>query len=153
TRLRRQLKKIEQRQFDDIEPIKATGEIKEVEKSVYEMADALERYMNAQQAFFQNASHELKTPLMTIQGYAEGIRDQIFDAKEEEKYIQVMVSEVKLLKNIINDMISHAKLDRAQEIYDAEKVPISAVINQVSARCVPSTNAPGIAFYRDIPQD
>lgn len=153
TRLRRQLKKIEQRQFDDIEPIKATGEIKEVEKSVYEMADALERYMNAQQAFFQNASHELKTPLMTIQGYAEGIRDQIFDAKEEEKGLEVMVSEVKRLKKIINEMILLAKLDSEQEIYEAEKVQISAVIDQVSARCVPLMNETGIAFYRDIQQD
>src|SRR5699024_2907682 len=153
TRLRRQLKKIEQHQFDDIEPIKATGEIKEVEKSVYEMADALERYMNAQQAFFQNASHELKTPLMTIQGYAEGIRDQIFDAKEEEKGLEVMVSEVKRLKKIINEMILLAKLDSEQEIYEAEKVQISAVIDQVSARCVPLMNETGIAFYRDIQQD
>lgn len=153
TRLRRQLKKIEQRQFDDIEPIKATGEIKEVEKSVYEMADALERYMNAQQAFFQNASHELKTPLMTIQGYAEGIRDRIFDAKEEEKGLEVMVSEVKRLKKIINEMILLAKLDSEQEIYEAEKVQISAVIDQVSARCVPLMNETGIAFYRDIQQD
>src|SRR5699024_8906616 len=153
TGVRRQLKKSEQRQCDDIEPIKATGEIKEVEKSVYEMADALERYMNAQQAFFQNASHELKTPLMTIQGYAEGIRDRIFDAKEEEKGLEVMESEVKRLKKIINEMILLAKLDSEQEIYEAEKVQISAVIDQVSARCVPLMNETGIAFYRDIQQD
>src|SRR5699024_423737 len=121
--------------------------------SVYEMADALERYMNAQQAFFQNASHELKTPLMTIQGYAEGIRDRIFDAKEEEKGLEVMVSEVKRLKKIINEMILLAKLDSEQEIYEAEKVQISAVIDQVSARCVPLMNETGIAFYRDIQQD
>src|SRR5699024_10290346 len=39
SRLKMQLKKIEKRQFDDIERVKATGEIKEVEKSVYDMAN------------------------------------------------------------------------------------------------------------------
>src|SRR5699024_5036937 len=66
TRLKRQLKKVETRQFDKIERIKAAREIKEVEQSIYDMASELQRYMTSQQAFFQNASHELKTPLMTI---------------------------------------------------------------------------------------
>ncbi len=85
SRLKRQLKKIEKRKFDDIERIKATGEIKEVEQSVVDMAGELQRYMKSQQTFFQNASHELKTPLMTIQGYAEGIRDHVFNAEDQEK--------------------------------------------------------------------
>src|SRR5699024_5273851 len=91
--LQRQLKKIEKRQFDDIKRVKATGEIKEVEQSVYEMASELQRYMNSQQVFFQNASHELKTPLMTIQGYAEGIKDGIFEGEDEEKGLEMMVAE------------------------------------------------------------
>src|SRR5699024_5587746 len=57
TKLKKQLKKIEKRQFDQIDRVKATGEIKEVEQSVYDMATELNRYMKSQQAFFQNASH------------------------------------------------------------------------------------------------
>src|SRR5699024_4504967 len=52
TELKYQLKKIEKRQFDDVERVKATGEIKEVEKSVADMATALHRYMKSQQQFF-----------------------------------------------------------------------------------------------------
>ena len=92
TKLKMQLKKIEKRKFDDIEYIQASGEIKEVADSVYDMAHELERYINSQQMFFQNASHELKTPLMTIQGYAEGIKDGIFDEEERDKGLEVMVS-------------------------------------------------------------
>src|SRR5699024_8030440 len=47
SRLKRQLKKIENRQFDDVERVKATGEIKEVEQSVFDMASALESYMRS----------------------------------------------------------------------------------------------------------
>src|SRR5699024_11554417 len=105
TKLKKQLKKIEKRQFDQIERVKATGEIKEVEQSVYDMATELNRYMKSQQAFFQNASHELKTPLMTIQGYAEGIRDHVFDADDQEKGLEMMVTEVNRLKKINNEKI------------------------------------------------
>src|SRR5699024_11633177 len=56
------------------------------------------------QTFLQNASHELKTPLMTIQGYAEGIRDGIFTGQDMEKGLNVVTSEVNRLKTLINEM-------------------------------------------------
>ena len=40
----------------------------------------IEKEAERQQTFFQNASHELKTPLMAIQGYAEGIQAGVMDA-------------------------------------------------------------------------
>ena len=137
SRLKLQLKKIENRQFDEIERIKATGEIKEVEQSIYEMAKELERYMRSQQTFFQNASHELKTPLMTIQGYAEGIRDRVFHVEEEEKNLEIMIDEVKRLKKIINEMILLAKLDSEQTVYEPKLVNVDELINQTSSRLIP----------------
>ncbi|MFD1038325.1 sensor histidine kinase [Virgibacillus byunsanensis] len=159
TRLKKQLKKIEKRQFDQIEPIKATGEIKEVEQSVFEMADELQQYMKTQQAFFQNASHELKTPLMTIQGYAEGIRDRVFDKEDEEKGLEVMVTEVKRLKTIINEMILLAKLDSEQSVYHPKRIEVASLVNQVLDRTLPLKNEkhvlihyssePGVTLYAD----
>lgn len=150
SRLQRQLKKIEKRQFDDIERIKATGEIKEVEQSVYEMANALQRYMRSQQAFFQNASHELKTPLMTIQGYAEGIRDHVFDEVDSEKGLEIMVTEVKRLKKIINEMILLAKLDSDQAVYTPGQVDVSELINQVIGRTLPLVNEKNINLCHEV---
>src|SRR5699024_11641628 len=83
-RLKEENKKIERREFKDLKEIKASGEIKEVALSVHEMGLELQRYIDSQQTFFQNASHELKTPLMTIQGYAEGIRDGVFTGEDAE---------------------------------------------------------------------
>jgi len=149
SRLKRQLKKIENRQFDDIERIKATGEIKEVEQSVYDMAEELQRYMNSQQAFFQNASHELKTPLMTIQGYAEGIRDHVFDEADSEQGLEIMVTEVNRLKKIINEMILLAKLDSEQSVYRREYVQVIKVIEQVVGRTLPLVNEQKIDLNYD----
>lgn len=153
SRLKTQLKKIEKRQFDNIERVQATGEIKEVEQSVYEMASELQRYIKSQQTFFQNASHELKTPLMTIQGYAEGIRDHIFDKEDSEKGLEIIVNEVKRLKKIINEMILLAKLDSEQAVYKTERVSVSNLIEKVVARTLPIVNEKNIEIHRDIESD
>ncbi|MFB4168080.1 sensor histidine kinase [Virgibacillus sp. JSM 102003] len=153
SRLKGQLKKIEKRKFDELESIKATGEIKEVEQSVYEMASELQRYVNSQQAFFQNASHELKTPLMTVQGYAEGIRDKVFDEQEQEKGLEMMVTEVKRLKMIINEMILLAKLDSEQAAYQPETVSTSELIDQVMDRTLPMVNERRITINQEVNYD
>ncbi|WP_042220424.1 sensor histidine kinase [Oceanobacillus manasiensis] len=150
SQLKRQLKKVENRQFDDIERIKATGEIKEVEQSVYEMASELKQYIRSQQTFFQNASHELKTPLMTIQGYAEGIRDGIFDKNEQDKGLEVMVTEVNRLKKIINEMILLAKLDSDSEVYNKERVLVDDLVEQVVDRTLPIVNDKKIQLRQEI---
>lgn len=137
TRLKHQLKKVEKREFDEIKPISASGEIKEVAQSVYDMASELQRYINTQQTFFQNASHELKTPLMTIQGYAEGIKEKVFDEQEEEKGLEVIVSEVNRLKKIINEMILLAKLESEELSYQNEKFPLSVLLDKVVERALP----------------
>jgi signal transduction histidine kinase len=137
TRLNYQLKKIEKRKFNEIEPIHATGEVKEVAQSFYDMANELQRYINTQQTFFQNASHELKTPLMTIQGYAEGIKESVFDEKEEEKGLEVIVSEVNRLKKIINEMILLAKLESEEIPYQKELVEVRNLFDQVMDRALP----------------
>lgn len=153
SRLKVQLKKIEMRQFDDIERIKATGEIKEVEQSVNEMAKELQRYMRTQQTFFQNASHELKTPLMTIQGYAEGIRDRVFNEEDEEKGLDIMVSEVKRLKKIINEMILLAKLDSEPDVYRPKEVKLSTICELVLARILPIANEHQIEIRSNLEED
>ncbi|KAB8137978.1 HAMP domain-containing histidine kinase [Gracilibacillus oryzae] len=144
TKLRHQLKKIERRKFDEMEEIKATGEIKEVEQSVIEMANELNSFIQSQRHFFQNASHELKTPLMTIQGYAEGIRDGIFEGEDAERGLSVMVEEINRLKKIINEIILLAKLDSQANIYNEEKIALQDFMDQVMARAIPIANEKGV---------
>lgn len=152
TRLNRQLKKIEERNFGDIQPIEATGEIKDVAQSVYDMASELQRYISTQQMFFQNASHELKTPLMTIQGYAEGIKENVFDKAETEKGLEVMVSEVGRLKKIINEMTLLAKLDSEQEVYHPENTPIDSFLKHIIERALPLASEEDIQLTYEVNQ-
>lgn len=136
-RLKEEVKKIERREFSDLKDIKASGEIKEVALSVNEMGLELQRYIDSQQTFFQNASHELKTPLMTIQGYAEGIRDDVFTLEDKEKGLNVITSEVNRLKVLINEMTLLAKLDSEKNVAEQDEINLHELLDKVLDRVYP----------------
>ncbi|WP_098741652.1 HAMP domain-containing sensor histidine kinase [Paenibacillus sp. EZ-K15] len=135
--LREELKKVKERQFSEVQRVSASGEIGIVAESVYEMAGELERYNHVQKQFFQNASHELKSPLMSISGYAEGIRDGIFEGEDIRKGLDIIMSESSRMKNIVTEMTLLAKLDSEDDIFKATAVNLKELVEETIERVNP----------------
>lgn len=79
--------------------------------------DVTEQRMNEKlkREFFQNASHELKTPLTTVVGYSELLSNSLIkDEKEQKKALEAITSESKRMRTVIDDMLSLATLENAQ---------------------------------------
>lgn len=86
-----------------------TKELDALANNMNKMAYKLSQADMEQKTFFQNASHELRTPLMSIQGYAEGLKLQIFD--DPEPAFDVIISESKRLTNMVENLLSISRLD------------------------------------------
>ncbi len=91
--------------------IDSDDEIGDVTRAFNKMSQRLVRYNQGQQRFIQNASHELKSPLMNIQGYAEGLQEGIFDEEEKNKALDVIVSETQRLKNVVEELMYISRID------------------------------------------
>ncbi|MFC3745303.1 sensor histidine kinase [Paenibacillus sp. GCM10012306] len=63
----------------------------------------------AQQEFFANASHELKTPISIIKGFAEGLQDGV-SAGKQDHYIGVIIEESDKMEMLVQDMLNLATL-------------------------------------------
>lgn len=82
------------------------------------LLDVTEQRMNdkLKREFFQNASHELKTPLTTIVGYSELLSNSLItDKKEQKKALDVITSESKRMRTVIDDMLSLATLENDEK--------------------------------------
>lgn len=152
-RLTIELKKVHARRFSEVQRIRAQGEIAEVTEGVYFLAQELDRFQNIQKQFLQNASHELKTPLMSIQGYAEGIRDGVFTGEAVNKGLNVIVEETTRLKNIVTEMILLAKLESEQDIIHPEEVDVIDLINEAIERMQPMIVRKGVHISVQIEHD
>lgn len=74
----------------------------------YLLAKKIEDSQETQRRFYQNTSHELKTPLMTVQGYAEGIQTGVTDPKEAAG---VILQESDRMAHLVNELLSLSKID------------------------------------------
>lgn len=135
--LREELKKVKKRRFSDVNLIRAGGEMGSVAQTVYEMAGELERFSRVQKQFFQNASHELKSPLMSISGYAEGIRDGIFEGEGVRKGLDIILSESGRLRNLVTEMTLLAKLDSEEDIFRPVECSLTELLTEAVERINP----------------
>jgi signal transduction histidine kinase len=148
-RLRTELTKVKERRFADVTFIKAGGEIGSVAKSVYDMAGELNRFNHVQKQFFQNASHELKTPLMSISGYAEGIRDGVFEGESVRKGLDIIMNESARLKKLVTEMTLLAKLDSEEDVFKNEEVCLQDLLTETVERLNPLLVKKGITLHAE----
>ncbi|WP_235441391.1 cell wall metabolism sensor histidine kinase WalK [Paenibacillus sp. IHB B 3415] len=151
--LRGELKKVKNRRFAEVNLIRAGGEIGSVAQTVYEMAGELHRFNRVQKQFFQNASHELKSPLMSISGYAEGIRDGIFEGEDVRRGLDIILGESGRLRDLVGEMTLLAKLDSEEDIFRAVECDLEELLSEAVERINPQLAARKLSLKTEISGD
>lgn len=86
-------------------------ELGELIDSFNAMADSIEKSENQRVEFIANISHELKTPMTSINGFAEGILDGTIPKERQDEYLQIIASETKRLSRLVRDMLDTSKVE------------------------------------------
>ena len=83
-----------------------TDEMGALIESFNKMADSLEQAEKRRSEFIANISHELRTPMTTIAGFADGILDGTIPREEEDKYLRSIRDETRRLSRLVREMLS-----------------------------------------------
>ena len=109
----------------------------------------IEKEAERQQTFFQNASHELKTPLMAIQGYAEGIQAGVMDAGGAA---EVILAESDRMTELVDELLDISKIDMGRQQLALSEMDVRELLYD-SIRAVEPAAAGGIAIVPDFPEE
>ncbi len=93
-----------------------------------------ERELDAmRREFISNVSHELKTPLTSIHGYAETLLDDdLSDVEMAKHFLSIIEAESARMSRLINDLLDLQKMEEGKTTFNFEEVEISEVIGYVS---------------------
>ena len=101
-----------------------------VRGAVLLILDVTERYAaeESRREFTANVSHELKTPLTSISGFAEIIRDGIAKPKDIQHFAGMICKESTRLMTLVNDILELSRLDEKQNLGQKENVELKGML-------------------------
>lgn len=88
----------------------STDEMGALIDSFNKMADSLEVAEARRSEFIANISHELRTPMTTISGFADGILDGTIPPEDEAKYLRSIRDETRRLSRLVRDMLDVSQM-------------------------------------------
>lgn len=139
--LNQHIRAIAERNFGMKIQMPVDDELQEFVNNINLMSEKLETYDKAQKTFLQNASHEFRTPLMSIQSYAEGIK---YDVVDSSSAVNIIIDESKRMTHLVEDLLYLSRLDTIEENYHYTNLDFNELINS----CIERMN--GIAIKSNI---
>ena len=109
----------------------------------------IEKEAERQQTFFQNASHELKTPLMAIQGYAEGIQAGVMDTGSAA---EVILKESDRMTELVDELLDISKIDMGRQPLALSEMDVRELLYDSIRAVEPAAAGGGITITPDFPE-
>lgn len=117
------------------------------------MADSLQKTEQQRREFIANISHELKTPMTTIAGYADGILDGVISPEEERQYLSIISAESRRLSRLVRRMLDVSQLQSLDLIKQKTAFDLSESMRRVLVSMEKKITARGLDVDVEIPED
>jgi signal transduction histidine kinase len=109
--------------------IRSHDEIGKLGYSINDLAASLQRYRDTRRTFFSNISHELRTPITYLQGYAKVLKDGLVDSdKEKKQYLSIIYQESVRLEHLVSDLFDLSKMEEGQLKLSMEWLDLKEIV-------------------------
>jgi two-component system sensor histidine kinase BaeS len=112
-------------------PVEGAAELATLAQAFNDLAQQLARAREAERSFLMSVSHELKTPLTAIRGYAEAVQDDALDPGEAAATITV---EAARLERLVRDLLDLARMNRTDFSVHPSEIDLGEVAEDAVQR-------------------
>ncbi len=124
-------------------PVDGSDELAQLGHSFNAMAADLERARESQRRFLESVSHELKTPLTSVRGYAEALEE---DAVEPRDAGRIIATEAGRLERLVLDLVELARMGRIGFEVRHDHLELSAIAAAAVERHLPRAQELGVTL-------
>ncbi len=95
-------------------PVTGSSETRELAIAFNSMAGQLETLEQSRRDFVANVSHELRSPMTSIQGFLQGMLDGTIPAGEQRKYMQLVLDETRRLSKLVGNLLNLSRIENSE---------------------------------------
>lgn len=137
--------------YDQTVPLEGSREFKELANDFNQMAQQVRDTQQSQRDFLANVTHELKTPLTSIQGFAQAIQEGAASEPEAvRKSAAIIYDEAARMNRLVMDLLELARIESGQIVLRHEAVSIDLVLRSVLDRLAPRVQHSGVEVQTEI---
>ena len=128
-----------------------SDEIGELGRSFDSMASSLERSDASRRRLFQDAAHELKTPLTVIDATTTAILDGVYE--HDDRHLETIRSQSQLLARIVDDLRTVSLAEAGRLPLEMTELDAAEVVRQTAIGFGPAAELAGISLRSELPTD
>ncbi|MEA4964609.1 MAG: HAMP domain-containing sensor histidine kinase [Oscillospiraceae bacterium] len=113
--------------------LKGPEELKQLAEKFNDMAEELGSVEMLRSDFVNNFSHEFKTPIVSIRGFAKMLKRDDLTAEERNEYLDIIISESERLSDLSTNVLNLSKIEQQTILTNIIRVNVSEQIRQVIA--------------------
>ena len=120
-------------------------------RSINEMAQSLEDGRSRERHLLLSVSHDLRTPLTSIRGFAEAITDGAVE--DTAQAAEVIIAESRRLERLVGDLLDLTKLESKQMSVNLRPTDVAEVVHTTAEGFRPPAERSGVQFEVDVPTE
>lgn len=140
-------------QFDITARETGVSEIRELAASFNSMAGQLKQTEESRREFVANVSHELRSPMTSIQGFIEGMQDGTIPPEEHPAYLKIVGDEAKRLTKLIADLLDLSRMEQGAAKPRMQDFDINEMIRRALIRRMGDIEGKQIEMDLDFEQE
>lgn len=134
--------------------IGSRDEIGSLGEAINDLARDLQRYRDTRQEFFANISHELRTPITYLEGYAKVIREKLYTSEEEkDRYLQIIQEEAVRLQRLVNDLFELSKMEEGKISLTLEWIDLKEIVGSAVRKTEWKAKEKGLVLHLTMDKD
>lgn len=132
--------------------VKGPREVQELARAFNSMLARVQASQRSQREFVANVSHEMKTPLTSIHGFAQALLDGTASTEEARRQAaQVIFGETERMQRMVFDLLDLAKLDAGTADLKISPVDLPALLISIVEKFAPQSNKAGVSVDLSVP--
>ncbi len=137
--------------FIDPLPVDSEDELGQLTRTFNEMQHQLRQVDVARKEFVATASHELRTPIFSLSGFVELLRDEELDEETRREFLDTMAEQVARLQKLAVDLLDLSRLDAGSVALEREPVDLSELAREILGEFKPAVTHHGTELELRLP--